>query len=259
MSQLEDTGAHVQHHLPVPAIARAFDILDLLVNSSEPCSLQTIHTKLALPKTSVHSMLSTLQACGAVVKMPNGAYRPGIRLYTLGMSVRSQLENTKYLLPCLERLRDKLGFTVFFSIYDDGDQVVWEKVEGRESVYFKAYSGQRKRLNTSSAGKAIAAYLPQDALEYALSKGMDSLTENSITSREEFIEHLHETREKGYAIDDEEGERGIFCIGVPVFDPQNHVFGAVSVSTLKSRIYTDKMDYYIAALKNTARELSRIL
>lgn len=259
MAQLDETRAAVQHHLPVPAIARAFDILDLLVTSNEPCSLQMIHSTLSLPKTSVYSMLQTLQACGAVVKLHNGTYRPGIRLYTLGMAVRSKLENTKHLLPILEKLRDALGFTVFFSIFDDGDQVVWEKVEGKESVYFKAYSGQRKRLNTSSAGKAIAAYLSEDALEYALSKGMDSLTENSITDREAFLQNIRETRDKGYAIDDEEGERGIFCIGVPVFDSQNRVFGAVSVSTLKSRIDSEKMNFYIEMLKKTARELMRIL
>lgn len=259
MDHLEDTRAPVQHHLPVPAIARAFEILDLLTSGSEAYSLQTIHTKLSLPKTSVHSMLCTLQACGAVVKLPNGTYRPGIRLYTLGMAVRAKLENTVHLLPILEKLRDVLGFTVFFSIYDDGDQVVWEKVEGRESVYFKAYSGMRKRLNTSSAGKAIAAYLSEDALEHALSKGLDSLTENSITDREAFLDCLKITREKGYAIDDEEGERGIFCIGVPVFDAQNRVFGAVSVSTLKSRIDPDKMEYYLAMLKKVAAEIMRIL
>lgn len=246
-------------HLPVPAIGRAFEVMDLLAHSDGPCSLRDIHTRLDLPKTSVYSILATLQACGAVVKLRNGTYRPGIRLYTLGMSVRVTLEHSKIFLPRLRQLRDAIGHTVFFSLFDDGDLVVWEKVEGLESVYFKAYVGERKRLNTSSAGKAIAAYLTEEELNYALSKGMDSLTERSITSREEFLRHLRETREKGYAIDDEEGERGIFCIGVPVFNRQGQVFGAVSMSTLKSRIHVGSLNGYINELKRAADDLSRIL
>ena len=259
LAQSHPTNGMEKVHLPVPSVGRAFEILDLIAHNGEPCSLQMIHTRLGLPKTSAHSILTTLQACGVVVKLQNGTYRLGIRLYTLGMAVRVALENNRDISAHLQRLRDKLGHTVFFSLYDDGDLVVWEKVDGLESVYFKAYAGQRKRLNTSSAGKAIAAYLSDEALDYALSKGMENLTEHSITSREQFLEHLQEIREKGYAIDDEEGERGIFCIGAPVFDRNGQVFGAVSISTLKSRVSTERLDGCVAELVRVAGDLSKVL
>jgi len=245
--------------LPVPAIGKAFAILEYLSGSSTPHTLQDIYCALKLPRTTVFSLLGSLQACGAVTKLESGGYMPGIRLYCVGMSARISLENNRLIVPRLERLRDEIGHTVFFSLFDDGEQVVWEKVEGFESVYFKAYPGQRKRLNTSSAGKAIAAYLTDAEIQYSLSKGMDHSTEKSITDPALFLRHLEDVRAKGYAVDDEEGEIGIYCIGVPVFSGNGHVFGAVSMSMLKSRVHFSDFDRYIMSLKMAAGDISTML
>ena len=245
--------------LPVPAIGKAFAILDYLAGSTEPKSLTEIAGSLLIPKTSAFSLLNSLCALGVLRKVEGGLYAPSIRLYTLGVAARISIAHNHELIQCLNQLRDEIGHTVFFSLYDDGELVVWEKVEGFESVLFKAYTGERKRLNTSSAGKAIAAYLSNVELEKAISMGMDIRTENSIVGREAFITHLEQIRACGYAIDDEEGERGIFCIGVPVFDASGKVFGAVSMSALKSRIAPGDIPNYTAALKRTADRVSTVM
>ena len=248
-----------QFDLPVPALGKAFAILDYLTGAGEPKSLKQIVAALSLPKTSAFSLLGSLCSLGALRKVEGGLYAPGIRLYTLGVAARMSLSHNHALAQCLHALRDEIGYTVFFSLFDDGELMVWEKVEGFESVLFKAYVGQRKRLNTSSAGKAIAAHLPPLELDKVISMGMDARTEKSITDRHEFIAHLQQIRAQGYAIDDEEGERGIFCIGVPVFDAAGKVFGAVSMSALKSHLERDKNPYYIAVLQRTAAQITQVM
>ena len=245
--------------LPVPAIGKAFAILDYLVQSAEPRSLKEIYTYLKIPKTSAFSMLNSLIACGVVRKLETGAYIPGLRLYTLGIGARTAQERTRVFLPRLQALRDEVGYTVFMSIYENGEQVVWEKVDGFESVVFKAYLGERKRMNTSSAGKAIAAYLSENELNNALSRGMEQLTENTISSKDAFIAHLNEIKKRGYAVDDEESERGIFCLGVPMFAHDGRVFGAVSMSTIKSKMHFHDIDKYVSALKSAAQEMSQFI
>lgn len=252
------TGESISTHLPVPAIGRAFDILNYIAGKKAPCSLREIYTALKLPKTSTFSILTTLHLCGVIVKLQNGSYVPSVRLYTLGTAVRIALEGNRFYLPLLEKLRDQSGRTVFLSLFDDGDLVVWEKVEGFESVYFKAYVGERKRLNTSSAGKAIAAYLAPEDLNYALAKGMDSFTDNSITDANLFKEQLHEIRRCGYALDDEESQLGIYCIGAPVFDNKGRVFGSISMSALKSEKLLEHIDEYIALVQQAAREATML-
>ena len=46
------------------------------------------------------------------------------------------------------------------------------------------------------------------------------------------MRQLDEVRRRGYAIDDEENEAGIRCVGAPVFDHTGSVLGGVSVSGL---------------------------
>lgn len=169
------------------------------------------------------------------------------------------LENGRTLLPRLKALRDETGHTVFFSLYENGEQVVWEKVDGPGSVLFKAFRGERKRLNISSAGKAIAAFLPPQELKLALQKGLQQATPNSIVSEEDFIQHLAEIRSQGYAIDDEEGEPGVYCIGVPVFTKDRMIYGAVSMSTLKSSLLQKGINQYISAVRSAAEDIGNTL
>jgi len=43
-------------------------------------------------------------------------------------------------------------------------------------------------------------------------------------------------REKGYAVEDEEGELGIRCIGSPIFGHDGKVIAAVSVTALRNEL-----------------------
>lgn len=239
----------------VPAVSRAFAVLEYLAHSRAPRSLKDIYTELKLPKTSVFSLMNTLVALGVARRTDSNAYIPGIRLYSLGVGARLALEENRFSLKRLEALRDEVGLTVYMTVFDNGEYIVWEKVEGSDPVWFKAYPGERRKLNTSSAGKAIAAYLSPPELELALSLGLDKGTEKTITTNEEFIEHLRTVRENGYAVDDEEWEKGIFCLGVPVFSA-GRVYGSISLSTLKSRIQFADIPRYIAALKRASADIS---
>jgi DNA-binding IclR family transcriptional regulator len=65
----------------------------------------------------------------------------------------------------LEKLRDETHFTVHLCTYDNGESICLEKIEGFGSVRFLSYVGERKPLNVSACGKAIAAFLPEHELQ----------------------------------------------------------------------------------------------
>ena len=88
---------------------------------------------------------------------------------------------------------------------------------------------------------------------------MSHATANTIVTEEAFLRHLETVRANGYAIDDEEGEPGVFCIGVPVFTPDSQVYGAVSMSALKSTLQPKDMDTYIQAVRRAAEDISGML
>jgi len=243
----------------VPSVEKAIVILEFLTNAENACSLRDIFEKLGIAKTTVYSILSTLVHCGLVLKTPEGLYMPTLKLTAMGIKAREFTERAFLLRPLLEQLRDKVGFTVFFSVYENGEQIVQDKVDGFSSVTFNAYTGLRKNLNTSGGGKAMAAYLSPSELKKVLDKGLVKLTDNSIYEEKAFLAHLEYIRQIGYAIDDNEGEIGVRCVGAPVFMFGGQLYGAVSISALSDQLPLDEMPKHAELLLDVAGNISKSL
>lgn len=60
--------------------------------------------------------------------------------------------------------------------------------------------------------------------------GAPRLTPNTITDEEELLEELERTRERGYALNDEESTSGLRAVSVSITDSDGSVLGALGVS-----------------------------
>lgn len=243
----------------VPAVEKSLLILEHVTNAQDGCSLREIYTDLGIAKTSAFSILNTLIYGGLIRKDLKGRYIPTLKLTAMGLKARETTNEVQFVRPLLEKLRDSTGFTVFYCIYDNGEQIVLHKLDGFSSIIFDSYIGQRKRMNTSANGKAMAAFLPRQELELVLSKGLDKLTSKSICDESAFLSHLEEIRRQGYSVDDGEGELGIRCIGAPVFMYGGRLYGAVSISTLNDNLPFSEIPAYAEQLLKTTSAISRDL
>ena len=72
--------------------------------------------------------------------------------------------------------------------------------------------------------------------------GLPKRTENTITDLDKLKEHLELVRKRGYAIDNEENEIGIRCIGAPIRDQRGKVIAAISISVPASRMKSRTME-----------------
>jgi DNA-binding IclR family transcriptional regulator len=80
-------------------------------------------------------------------------------------------------------------------------------------------------------GKVLLAHLSKEELEHLIEeKDLPKRTENTITNPAELKEHLNLVRRQGYAIDDEENEKGIRCVASPIYNEVGKAVAAVSVS-----------------------------
>jgi IclR family KDG regulon transcriptional repressor len=61
-------------------------------------------------------------------------------------------------------------------------------------------------------------------------KDLTKRTGNTITDFNQLKDHLKLVRKQGYAVDDEENERGIRCVAAPIFNEVGRVVAAISVS-----------------------------
>lgn len=59
----------------IPVLSKALDVLELLQRETEPQTLETLHEKTGISKTTVYRILKTLAHRGYVSQLPDGRYR----------------------------------------------------------------------------------------------------------------------------------------------------------------------------------------
>ena len=82
-------------------------------------------------------------------------------------------------------------------------------------------------------------------------------TPSTIDNYEDLVKELIETREKGYAIDNEEQELGLYRIGAPILDRTGEAVAAISISGPTARMKNDKIQEKINRLLEIANLISK--
>lgn len=244
----------------VPALDKAIAIIETLARQQEPMGISELCKLLDIPKTSVFFILQTLEKHQYILKTPEGKYTLGYQLIHLGLSVLNKMDIRALARPSMEKLQQETGYTVHLAIFDHGEAMYVEKVEPQAFVQFSTYVGQRHPLHVTAVGKSLAAFLPEHELdEWLRIKGLPARTAKTITDIREFKEELAVVRKRGYAVEDEEGEIGIRCIGAPIFDGQSKLKAAVSVTALCSELPNERIAAVGEKVKETALDISRKL
>ena len=109
-------------------------------------------------------------------------------------------------------------------------------------------------------GKAMLAFQPEDVIEQIVAKiRFVRYTPKTICSGDVLLKALECVRRRGYAIDDEEIELGVRCIGAPIFNEHHRALAAVSVSGPASRITVQSVPAIAEHLLRCCREISASL
>ncbi|GGJ99261.1 IclR family transcriptional regulator [Lentibacillus kapialis] len=243
----------------VPALEKAITILDFIASHNGKYSITDIHKELDISKTTVFSTLKVLEYHDMVKKNEKGQYKIGVKLYELGMSYISEVDMVKIARPHLQRLMEGTGYTVHLGVIDEGELLYVDKVEPNSFIRFSTFPGLRSDFHITSLGKVIAAYLDEEELDNLLAnKELTKHTSSTIRDQSELRLILNDIRKKGFAIEDEEEEIGVRCIGVPVFNGEN-VVASISIVGHTSMLDFNHADELINRLQQTAQHVSKEL
>jgi DNA-binding IclR family transcriptional regulator len=137
------------------------------------------------------------------------------------------------------------------------DKVVSEEKPGGLQMVSRV--GLRVPAHCSSVGKVFLSQFSDEELEsLANEKGLEKRTQNTIADIKKLKRHLKDVRQQGYAIDEEENEPGIRCIGAPVFNQQNQMIAAISISGPTIRVTKEIVEKTLKhEVLRTALEISR--
>jgi IclR family acetate operon transcriptional repressor len=223
---------------PVQAVARAFALLEALAETDE-AGLVDLARRVSLHPSTAHRLLASLIDCGYVMQSPTtGRYRLGRKVHALtGGSEARDARLRSLARPHMEAVRAAVDESVNLVALDGLSAVYLDQVQSRRPVRLFTEPGRRVPAHTSGAGKAMLAFQDEASLAslYA-SEPFDQATPHTITTAADMREELARVRARGYAVDNEEHEEGVSCLGAPIFEGDGTACAAVSLSAPTARL-----------------------
>ncbi len=250
-----------ENYYPVKVLEKSFLILDLLYQNSSPISITEISKKLSFYTSTVYRILCTLKSGGFVEQDPKTQkYLLGMRFVELGASKLQNMNFTKEILPYLRELKERFNETVHLGVLRDNEILYLAKEESSRTIRMFSRIGNRVPIYCTGLGKIILAFLPlKERNEILNNVKLVAYEKNTITNRKILEGELSTIRKKGFALDNEEHEKDVFCIAVPVFNFEKKIIAAISISIPKFRINSQKMKKIKVALIDTSNVISKNL
>ena len=245
----------------VPALRKGLAVLELLASDGS-LTLVDIQRRGSLNKTMTFRILRVLREADYVRLDPlTHRYSLALKLLKLGAATAASFDIITLGQPVLDELRQEFGETMNLGLRDGGHVVYVAMAESnRPGLRMASHVGGHGSLHSTSIGKAMLAFLPENELATLLEHlSLPAVTAKTLTDPSEVRAELEQTRRRGYAIDDEENEIGARCIGVPILDNAARPLAAISISGPIGRIRQDAADSIAERLWRASWDISRRL
>ncbi len=246
----------------VKSLVRGLDILETLSAHPDGLTLSEICRTLTLPKSSTHALLHGLLARNYLMNgRRDRTYRLGPRLFQLGNAYVQGIDLVGEGQETVRAVSRRCDETVHLATLEGRDVLYVAKEEGTSYIRMVSALGKRVPAHGTGIGKVLLAALSEEELQtlYPPERPPERLTSTTITRLPELKAELARTRERGYALDNEESTVGLRCVAAPIYDAERQTVAAMSVSVPVSRWSPERQEELLALVRDGARELSQRL
>ena len=224
-------------------VLKALIVLECVADADRPLSAAEVAKLCDISRPTAYRLLTTLAARDYVTQVNGSYFRLGTQALSLSKKLLDSIDLPELVRPYLRELGDVTNETVYLSTLEGAEILYIAKVESTQAIRTSCIIGTRNNLYSTSMGKAVLAFLPAAEQARLIEQiQLVPLTPKTIISREALVEELAVIRSRHYAIDDEENEAGVRCVGAPIFDRTGRVIGAISVSAPAYRFPMQRID-----------------
>jgi DNA-binding IclR family transcriptional regulator len=237
----------------IQVIDRLVLLLDAVAAAGGVASLKVLAAETRLPTSTAFRILAAAAEHGLVQRDASGAYRLGSHILGLAGRVREHLDVRAEARPVMEWLRDQLGETVNLTVREGTEVVYVERATPQRTLRVEQVVGSRAPLHTTAVGKLMLGVDGREALGlYARATGLPQFTPKTRSNLTDLWRDIEGSLARGYALDDEEAELGVGCIGALVRDHTGTPVAGLSVSAPIER----RDDRWVPLVIEAARRLS---
>lgn len=240
----------------IQAVSHALDLLEQFHDEVDELGVTELSKRLKLHKNNVFRLLATLESRNYIEQNKvTENYRLGLKTLELGQTFIKQMGLLRQSRPVLEALVKECNETTYVAILKEAHIVYLDVVETDLTVRVVPRVGARLPAYCTAAGKIQIAYMTDEELEnYLPVKEMKRYTPNTLTDKDDLKKHLKMVADQGYAIDDEEMDVGVKCVGAPIRDYTRRIIGAVSISGPSMRFTDERLEKELIPLVVKAGE-----
>lgn len=246
---------------PVQSAERIFQVMEVLADNGE-MGLMDLSAALGLHKSTVHRLLMSLIYMGyAKQNEATQKYMLSYKIVNMASKVLDRTDVLQVAQPYMERLSDLSGEAVHLVQREDNNILYIYKIEAKVgTIRMVSHVGMVHPMYCSGVGKAIMATLPEDEVQKIWNESIiEKKTDKTITDYAKMQEVLEEVRKNGYALDEEENEKGVRCIAACLYGHQKEVKYAFSISGPTSRMTKERVKELSVDVLKVQEELSREL
>jgi len=244
----------------VNAVHRGLQILELLAEQRKAWSTSEISRRLKIPKSTASYLLHTLETRGYLHREDGGHYRLSMKLLALGSQAQHGVEVREVALPILRRLVAETGITGHLAVLEGTVVIYIERVPAPGFIQMDTWVGRQMPLHSTSSGKALLAFLPENQVELLLAgAALPRFTAKTIVVLPRLKQELKRIRETGFALDDEENTPGVRCIAAPIFDRFGREAAAMSLTGPVQQIPNELLGRIAEKIKEASRQATRAM
>ncbi|MQA80072.1 MAG: helix-turn-helix domain-containing protein [Streptosporangiales bacterium] len=219
-------------------VVRALAVLRSLAPTPNGLTLAQLAGSLDVPVGSMHRLLAVLEREEFVTRSPSN------RRYFLGPGARQLAEESSRMNallvtphPALTGAADASGETVFLTELVGDRAVCVSLVESVHALRMFVRIGQDLPLHAAAAARTLLAYATEDHVRRLLgSRPLHAYTDDTLTDVDAVVGHLAVVRERGYDVCDDELDRGVWAVSMPVRTSTGRVAASVTLAAPAYRV-----------------------
>lgn len=216
----------------IEALAKGLRVLGLFSEQRPTVRLTDVAAETGMLMPSVYRIAMTLVSEGFLEQLPDGAYRPGIKVLTLGFSALRSLDLVDIATSRLRRLADATGETVNLASLVDDTVLYLVRLRNGDLVTANIQVGSTLPAVYTSIGKVLLAHLDAADLRTRITGAsfVSGGGPRAARTLKELEPELAEIRARGDGVQDEEMAHGLRSVAAPVWDAEGRVVAGINVA-----------------------------
>ncbi len=249
-----DTNSFIQ------SLDRGLAVLRVFGADTPSLTLSEASRLAGLTRATTRRILHTLHILG-YVSFDGKHFALTPKVLDLGYSYVSSLHVADIAQPAMEALSDKVRESVSMALLDGDDIVYVARVPTKRIMTISLGLGSRLPAYCSSLGRVLLSDLSESDLDLYLARTTRvARTSRTVTDADELRTAIHEVRERGWALLDQELEDGVRSVAAPLRNRHGRAVAAINIGTQVAHVGLPRLrNELVPALLATAAEITEQL